>query len=75
MQPTGCLLLVNNYHSEINNQANFVVIVFMDSIFDYSTIWTQYSTKDSVFVFYVASINAVITIGATDKLKVFELRI
>ena len=30
MQPTGCILLDNKYKSEINNQANFVGIVFMD---------------------------------------------
>ena len=40
MQLTGCTLLVINYHSEINNQANFVVIVFMDSVFDKKALFT-----------------------------------
>ena len=30
MQPTGCILLLTKYSSEINNQANLVGIVFMD---------------------------------------------
>ena len=64
MQATGCILLLLNAicNSEINNQANCVGIVFMDSVFDKSII-------------YIASIDAVITLGATYKLKVYELQI
>ena len=40
MQPLGCMFLVINYRSEINNQANFVVIVFMDSVFDKKSLFT-----------------------------------
>ena len=40
MQPTGCILLVIKYNSEINNQANFVGFVFMDSVFDKKALFT-----------------------------------
>ena len=62
MQSTGCILLVIKYNSEINNQANCVGIVFMYSVFDKSII-------------YVASIDSVITLGATYKPKIYELQI
>ena len=40
MQPTGCILLVIKYNSEINNQANVVGIVFMDSVLEKKALFT-----------------------------------
>ena len=40
MQPTGCILLVIKYNLELNNQANFVGIVFMVSVFDRKALLT-----------------------------------
>ena len=40
MQPTGCILLVIKYKSEINNQANFKGIKSINSVFDKKALFT-----------------------------------